>query len=386
MEYIWTILVIFIAINIVFGERTCPTGQFFNGLSCKFCNPYCYSCDSDKDCKSCYYYLYVTNNGQCGACPMNCKYCAPPEGKCVTCEEGYFLSEGECKKCEVPYCRSCTDEHSCSMCFSNYQLELGKCNYKGTDIDYYDEYISNVCMDGFYRNSKGECEKCYLEGCTNSCISSSKCFECDPGYYIDNNFHCHKCSDSLCEDCSNGEECQQCKKGSYLDQNSQCHSCNIENCDYCLDSSKCEICEDGYYIDFAHYCTKCDDPNCRICDQYSCSECKDGYFFNGYGCEQKCLIENCVDCSITPRECLECKEKYFLNVDESCQPCPEGCQVCRDSKTCIECAEGYYFDKFLIKCVLIPKHTTSGKEYIKVSFSITIFIISLIFFPFKYDK
>ena len=107
----------------------------------------------------------------CLACPSYCPNCQDPLN-CLSCNNGYYLSNGTCKECTTQYCFNC---------------DAGKSN------------ICTVCMNGYYL-SKSHCKSCPVN----------------------------------CDICDNGTSCMSCSDGYFLSSDGVCTSC-LKNCDKCSD-------------------------------------------------------------------------------------------------------------------------------------------------------
>lgn len=107
--------------------------------------------------------------GYCKQCRDNCKSCqfdAAAGMKCVTCADGFSLSNNACLKgtqqalCTLPAnCSKCyldtAGNSLCSDCSANFKLVNGLCRAKCTDVQYV--------------GSDGSCKDCASVNCKAGC-------------------------------------------------------------------------------------------------------------------------------------------------------------------------------------------------------------------------
>ena len=160
-------------------------------------------------------------NASSGACTALNPYCATSDlsnGNCLSCYNGYSLSQGNCviqATVTIPFC-SITQGSTCIQCIQNYYLSNGKCNA-----------VSTLCLT--YDQNTGNC---------TSCI---------PGYFYQQN-QCIFPSlgiDPLCTFYTNSY-CTQCQSGSYLSN----FVCNVvdPNCSmFDYNALVCKVCANGKF-------------------------------------------------------------------------------------------------------------------------------------------
>ncbi|KAL4488070.1 hypothetical protein ABPG72_009408 [Tetrahymena utriculariae] len=435
---------------------SCADKYFLNSFNrCQSCISNCKKCPNNI-CSECLSGYYRDSNNQCQKCSDSfCDQCTGPnQSDCTLCLQsslkpyllvddnscsdcildGHYKSQTSCLKC-ITNCKTCSDNSTCSKCSTGYYIDSNQLCQKCSDsfcdqctgpnksdctlcqqgsLKPYLLVDNNTCsdciLDGHYK-SFSSCLKCILN--CKSCSDSSTCSKCLPGYYVDSNQICQKCSDSFCDQCigPNKSDCTLCQQGSlkpYLlvDNNTcsdcildghyknttQCLTC-IQNCITCFNSSTCSKCSPGYYIDSTQQCQKCYDPFCDQCssanksdctlcqqsslklylliDDNSCSNCNlEGYFKNTILCS-KC-IQNCITCSDSST-CSKCSPGYFVNQSNQCEKCFDpNCLICSsnnkddctscnsvklyflsDDHSCTDCKfDGYYIQSNnCLKCI-----------------------------------
>ena len=220
-----------------------------------------------------------------------------------------------------------------------------------------------------------------IKGC-KKCSGSSKCTECDIGYYKSGDIctpceeNCESCDQNtgICKQCSNdhypngkicdscseitnctscsqtAKECTSCKPNvSYLNENKSCSSCStIENCIECSSGSTCTKCVTGYTISSGG-CVPCSSIGCSNCSQseYKCLSCDEGTTYNETtGLCSVCsnIDGKCLTCE--SNTCLTCMNGNYLD-SNNCYECStiDGCLSCSNStKKCTVCKTGYYLN------------------------------------------
>ncbi|XP_045163158.2 protein draper-like [Mercenaria mercenaria] len=336
----------------------CPTG--------------CKSCRSSKHCTECKEDFYNANGStdcQFRSCPLHCQC---EQGKCVSCEPGYYDASSECTKKCPSNCVTCSSRDTCEVCKDG--------NYNGHEFDNNNNVLLNNCTHGCRTNctscsSFDECLQCesgkYGIICKNECSAgcksrvclkeNGKCEDCLKGKYGETCSHpCpYNCNDNKCDKesgyclaCSgnyDGNECNHCKAGFFG------QSCN-ENCSsQCLNSTcdratgQCDLgCKSNYSGD--RCCVK--NANCLNCSSNTeCSNCKPGYFSEG--CNKSCS-PNCADtCEISEGFCASCKVDFhglFCNLH-----CPKSCKapqynISRCEQKNGNCSYGCLSGRFGLKC------------------------------------
>ena len=104
--------------------------------------------------------------------------------------------------------------------------------------------------------------------------------------------------------------------------------CALSHCVECDPmSSGCLQCEEGFRVDTDGQCVACPD-DCRFCDSTGCTECTDRHFVNDdktcsgwflFHSRPDCeVIDECVECSPTKKECTACKDGFFVNQNHAC--------------------------------------------------------------------
>ena len=216
----------------------------------------------------------------------------------------------------------------------------------------------------------------------NNCKKTSsknpfECIECEENFSLLNgkcpcyDRNCFKCSSSLYG------ACEKCNLNFELDEKTKSCICEIKHCLFCSEN-KCDQCETGYTL-INGECNesnwKCYDKSCEICTNQNkggCKKCYDGFnlengncimnpFLNivvnnnflcdknhfsiGYGCNKKCLGQNCPN-GKCENICLECKDNILKEI-LNCRPlnyCNDShCVMCRSREEgfCDRCEIGY---------------------------------------------
>lgn len=264
---------------------------------CEPCNLGCYSCFGSKS--NCYTHcnsLLPSNTlTDCWPVrePLGCDFhLSNSTGRCITCDVAsrplLFFYQGLCQECD-PSCIGC-------------RLPLIK------------ECIK--CAPGFFMANDFKCHKCAVGGtkCTGPGISQN--YECLPGYGLKYGT-CHKCFE-YCETCSgvSSDECLTCKyPATDIRVKGTCH--------------KTTSCTRG--------CLGCDHSSNK-----DCTLCKPGYIQNNNKCFNTCTIANCLSCS-SFAVCTLCEPGYFIDKDLStCLQCHSSCVECNGvlEDQCLTCSPG----------------------------------------------
>ena len=336
-----------------------------NSEKCVFGNHYCFECDEEGHlCKICEDGYYPDDNGGCSYT----NYCQISfKGECIKCKENYILigiddnlNEG------IKICKSINSED-----FKNCKLinmATGKCM---------------ECNDNYYLN-KGDNRCSTTENCNES--NFSICKECVKGYYLEKRLNeCIKQDDSFfgCKETLDGKKCDKCEDNYFLDEENKCtlsnycsksggalHSCQKciegyylseydksctreENCYYGhWDTGICFTCKDDYYLEektgqcFSNK-EENDFKNCKFSKNFNCYQCEYGYYI---GSDNKCSNSNHCYRS-EDGKCLECIDNFDLGLDNICNV--KHCIYSNSNynyNDCIECEDGFYFDKFNVSC------------------------------------
>ncbi|BFU20857.1 tyrosine kinase putative [Entamoeba histolytica] len=226
-------------------------------------------------------------------------------GHCIECVNGYFLSD-KCLPCSSN-CNKCINNNQCLQCKDGYKLSDGQCKEEtASDCLLYYNNKCVKCEEGKYSidniNCKGNCgENCVQ--CYKSDNDKSKCTICEDGFVLFNN-ECLNSSDVSNSQYFNsiiGNTGVECKSG------------------YVLVDGSCQSCSSYHH-----------DEDCNACDLNQCLSCKNKLLLNGV-----CTVssDNCNN--ITNSKCFLCKEQYYKK--ENCQECGQGCKVCDETGTCLEC-------------------------------------------------
>jgi hypothetical protein len=127
----------------------------------------------------------------------------------------------------------------------------------------------SLCEAGYYSTSSGTV--CTAHDCSamaqcSLCDSTSTCLRCSFGYELNGGrTACTKvpCNDSQCNLCLNSgaNQCYSCASSYYVDSNYSCLLCSdtVANCTVCSYSSQltCSTCVSGYYTSSATSCATC---------------------------------------------------------------------------------------------------------------------------------
>ena len=349
----------------------CGTGDKKNTCAqCKdkhfpfFNNLFCIPCDDP---------LY----GQVG-CGGNCDATNYLDTRNIICEkngckEGYYNLNGFCIPCSTgsPDCKSCSvtlnenneEEFKCLECINN---------------NYYLDPNNGKC---YWHGCHSYCRKCNYTNFND--YYDSICYECENGFYIDqnDNRYCKKCKDPveiangfcrICSDDENDYESGQCWCNKYytLKSHSNCVKCP-DHCPYCeynqkTNKAECLSCDPGYTINSEKSCSYCGNGcnQCSLIDNQApnCSFC----FSNKFESENKCLvcIDNCKLCE-NNKKCSECNPGYILLSDGTCGKCPSFCSSCAVKENndiiCTKC-EDHFALKSETECVYCPNITGEGME------------------------
>ena len=201
----------------------CESDKFFtpDGIHCYMCN------DHDVGMVGCK-----------GTCTYSNKRLNLLECEAGKCKSGYIeKSKGICEPCDI------TNE-GCIEC--HYETSYPE-NFKG--LRRKQRFVCDQCEDGLIRSEDGVCHTCSeLE--FNNCKKCRKdssgdgdyvCYECEQGYFLDEN-----------------SECQKCTNGQVIGNNNKCISCSdtynggIRGCSVCENGNDnsliCQQCAEGFVL------------------------------------------------------------------------------------------------------------------------------------------
>ncbi|WAR16678.1 TENX-like protein [Mya arenaria] len=370
----------------------CTSGYYLKDYDCYNCGPQCQSCSS-YGCNSC-------NDGYWGntcdtKCAPNCSSCIKSNGKCLSCNSGYYVYNGKCTACGTNcavcgsggctschdgYWRSTCDENCaqncalcrksdgyCLSCGSGYYLYNDKCTACGINCAVCGSIGCTSCHDGYWGST---CDENCAQNCSSCSKSNGNCLYCDSGHYLNNTFcyacgtDCSYCDSTGCQACYNGywgstcgSSCdQRCSESKCEQSNGYCLSCSPGywgnmceiSCDYhCLActkrNGKCLSCENGYW---GHPCTECSRDMCV--NQLDCELCTNISFFADGGVCCLCSLDNCVSCAkdVDTVNCRICQHGYYPQINGKCELCNPYCfknECDSSSGICLHgCINGYW--------------------------------------------
>lgn len=97
----------------------CQSGFFLNQGNCFKCSTNCFTCNSSNvnQCFSCYP-NYFLSNSVCSSCNSNCLTCASANepSKCLSCKNGFYLSNNQCIQGCPENCLTCSASGVCTKC------------------------------------------------------------------------------------------------------------------------------------------------------------------------------------------------------------------------------------------------------------------------------
>ncbi|KAL4506331.1 hypothetical protein ABPG73_017065 [Tetrahymena malaccensis] len=342
---------------------SCFNNYFLLNNQCIPCQPPCVTCSNLSTCLSCQdNYIYNSDTNSCTLiCPALCTSCQMSEQKviqCLTCQDGFYMSQYQCLPCQQP-CKMCQGKQtSCLSCIDNYNYDssLNICNpicdpsCKSCSSPYNTQSCL-TCFDGDYLYNN-QCLPCQLP-CKTCQNSSQNCLSCINNYtFNQSTFDCSPVCDQSCYTCSqplDSSSCLSCFNGFYL-SNKQCLPCDSE-CSSCqLTAKNCTKCSDNYVFDeVQEICLPICASTCKTCIlplmNNQCSSCYDGFYLNDFSCIQcQPPCQNCID----QNNCLSCQENYLYNqqTNQCTLICPDLCQQCQlnedNSIQCIQCKDGFY--------------------------------------------
>ncbi|ESU45158.1 Variant-specific surface protein, partial [Giardia duodenalis] len=219
--------------------------------------------------------------------------------------------------------------------------------------------------------SKKVCKRCGVENC-EACDAQGQCQTCINGFYKDSTGACQKC-DASCRACS-GEgatKCTECPAGKILKYSGAEGQC-IEQCvvNTTQASGNCKVC--GLTVEGTAYCSACSKsdeyPQNGVCAGAAggraitcttpgtgvCTTCANGLLKMNGGCYETSRYPGksvCTSAS-TGGTCDSPAPGYKVDSSGTLVTCPEGCKTCSAASTCTVCMDGY---------VLISDATTCSK-------------------------
>lgn len=176
--------------------------------------------------------LYYDNTDMCKSCVSPCKECTTAT-ECTVCLPKHFLSGTDCLPCKEG-CYHCTGaEDYCEDCVDGYYLDstLNKCNACNYPCETC--YSENMCLTcGFDPHMRTRAPACFCKYGTSD--NGSTCVVCTPP--------CKTCKSVADNDCLT------CVDKYYL-SGIECLDCDPECAICKNSSSECYVCEDGYYLE-----------------------------------------------------------------------------------------------------------------------------------------
>lgn len=303
---------------------TCENGYALsNGVCVSGCSNGCSICEASA-CSQCLQNYFLSSNN-CLNCISNCLVCTTSTD-CSSCENGYFWTGQACTLC-TQNCLTCLTISTCDTCLSGYDLQNGNCIVAcGSNcISCANSNTCSQCSSSFYVSTSGSCLSC-----PSNCLTctATYCTTCESGYQISGS-GCSIICPNNCATCTSNTVCTLCFSGFILNSGSTCE------------------CVSGYYLSSGS-CMSCGNI-CTACTSSSvCSQCKTGYYLEISACNQcpnSCL--SCTSLSI----CTLCISNYRL-ISSLCIQCPSECITCSSDGICTSCVPGYYLSGTL--CITCP--------------------------------
>ncbi|ESU43065.1 Variant-specific surface protein [Giardia duodenalis] len=293
----------------------------------------------------------------CNTCKdTNCASCSS-EGACQKCASGYILDGAACTQqtCSTPDCKTCTNpktaSEACTACVSTHYLTpTNQC-------------ISDcAALSGYYGDADKTCKRCGVANC-EACNAQGQCQTCINGFYKDSAGACQKCHES-CKSCSGATkaDCTACPSGKALkyDATGNKGTCG-EGCvvNTAQASGNCKTC--GLTVEGTKYCSECamdtEYPQNGVCAGATggraitcttlgtgvCTTCADGLLKMNGGCYETSRYPGksvCTTVASSGGTCQIAADGYYLN-SGTLVTCPEGCKTCSAADACSDCVDGY---------------------------------------------
>jgi len=191
------------------------------------------------------------------------------------------------------------------------------------------KFCSAIVDDGERCNEVTFCERCPRDAL--GIPICQKCYDFYSLFVLDTDTYppvCIMCLDLPgCYQCSSTRVCDQCMdpghNGPDLNGTGSCSPC-AKNCDYCgkAGSGKCDQCLPGYMKNEFGTCTGC--------------------------------AKDCESCSFM--NCLKCNTGFFVNMNGECSACQKNCDSCTNEQACLQCQDGYGFDKSNNNCKSVKEN------------------------------
>ena len=354
-----------------------------------------------------------------GICPQNCMQCKE-NNICIKCKSEYGLigstlnNEIKCEELSVlshgyyqnsnlihypcmENCDQCENENICTDCIPKYKIENNRCIEMVLNCDEYnpDNISCKSCKPEFvlvinnietscktleelnnqYYKITGEngdyyvkcseainnCEECTSSTVCTKCMNNygiinddkTKCEDLSK-YYFDNIERIYKlCSTKIngCEKCSvisnNKINCNKCQDD-YVLINGEISECREE---ISIENDHNIFTDDGgknYYFcsdNEHHYVNKC----ATCINKETCESCQNGYTI--YNSQKLCLLDKDIN---DKKYYKDPEDNYFL-----CSAKINGCNICNDGNTCIECNSEYNLsenDKCIHSSITLNKY------------------------------
>ena len=318
----------------------------------------------------------------------NCDEINYINGKCKTCQKGYFLTENDqnccttenCLESAFQICKLCKKDYILNKendeCIlkSEYDSKLKNCkltldgkNCDECDDGYFFTDIEKICVNTNYCSEAKDnlnCKKCidgyFLSNDKKTCTNEINCDEgdnetgfcnlCLNNFYLDKNDM--KCKtnkeNNIFKNCAvANDNCIKCINDFYLSENNICTDTN--NCNE-AENGICTKCKNSFYLGLDNHCSKVE--HCIYSNFYGCLECEDNYYYSRDS--RQCIYttnEKFLNCKtvryFSEKECDSCKTGFYLNLTD---------KICYDNKnfeygmTFYKCASTNYYGKICSIC------------------------------------